>query len=189
MLRGKILNRSAVWLLVIAQASALAILPVHCSVDNFALFGSASKGWGFTTGSIASPGPTTTVAQNDVVNLTLTSVDGLQHKFFIDYNGNGIPDADEPTSVPFTTTTSLLINASVAGTFKYFCAFHPNIMYGTFTVTNESTHLVLAVNVSAVSFTPATFLAIGATVALVVIAATVSLVIMIDYIHSKHRRK
>jgi plastocyanin len=182
MLRGKILNRPAVWLLIIALTSASAILPAHGNVDNFALFGSASKGWGFTSESMISPGPTITVTQNDVVNLTLTSADGLQHKFFIDYNGNGIPGADEPTSGPFTTTISLLINASVVGTFKYFCAFHPNIMYGTFTVTNASTQ------VSTVNFAPATFLAIGAAVAVVAAAATV-LVIMTGYAHSKHRRK
>jgi plastocyanin len=182
MLRGKILRKSAVWLLMVALASAFAVLPAHGSVDNFVLFGSASKGWGFTSDSMTSPGPTITVTQNDVVSLTLTSADGLQHKFFIDYNGNGIPDAGEPTSAPFTTTISLLINASVIGTFRYFCAFHPNIMYGTFTVTSATTQ------VSTINFTPATVLAIGTVGAVVAAAATV-LVILAEYAHSKHQKK
>ena len=146
MLGGRIRNRSAVWLLLLALASASAFLPVRGNVNDLTLFGSASKGWGFTSTSVTSPGPTIFVTQNTVINVTLTSADGLQHKFFIDYNGNGIPDANEPTSELFTNTTSLLVKASVAGTFKYFCAFHPSIMYGTLTVKGGSSQAPTTVN-------------------------------------------
>lgn len=185
MLRGKTDNRSALRFLVFALALALAILPAYGSVGDFALFGSASKGWGFTSAGMTSPGPAIVVMQNTVFNLTLTSADGLQHKFFIDYNGNGIPDANEPTSEPFATTTSLQFNASVAGKFKYLCAFHPSIMYGTFTVTNGSTQVSTQL---LTSFALVPLLAIGAAVAVLVGAAATVLVILIEYDHPRHRR-
>ena len=186
MLRGRIRISSAVWLLMVALASASAVLPACGSVDGFALFGSSSKGWGFTSTSMISPGPTIMVLQNSVVNVTLTSADGLQHEFFIDYNGNGVPDADEPMSEPFTNTTSLLVKPSVAGTFKYFCALHPSVMYGTFMVVNGSIQVSTQV---LTSFAPATVLAIGAAVAVLVAAAATVLVIMIEHDHHRHRRQ
>jgi plastocyanin len=112
----------------------VAVLPVGASVDNYRLFGSASQGWGFTPGSISSPGPTITVTQGDLVNLTLTSQDGFTHRFFVDYNGNGAPDPGEPASPSFSGTINFQFNATTSGTFTYFCQFHPGVMHGKFTV-------------------------------------------------------
>jgi plastocyanin len=134
MLRRRILKIAALWWLIIAFTSVYAVLPAHAVVDSFTLFGSASSGWGFTKGGMSSPGPTISVLQGDIVNLTLTSADGLTHRFFVDYNGNGIPDPGEPASAPFASTTGFQFNASVAGTFRYYCAFHPGVMSGTFAV-------------------------------------------------------
>jgi plastocyanin len=107
---------------------------VKADTVNLTLYGSAGGGWGFASNTINSPGPTITVTQNDYVNLTLTSQDGLPHKFFVDYNNNNVPDAGEPTSQQFSGTIVFGFNASTNGTFTYFCAIHPSIMYGTFTV-------------------------------------------------------
>lgn len=91
-------------------------------------------GWGFTSASITSPGPTISVHQYDIVSISLTSQDGMEHQFFVDYNNNNIVDAGEPASSPFTSTTVFVFNATISGTFTYRCAFHPSVMYGTFNV-------------------------------------------------------
>ena len=109
------------------------------SVVNINLFGSASSGWGFTQNSMTSPGPTMTVNIGDLVNLTLTSVDGFPHKFFVDYNGDGSPGSGEPASTTFTGTINYQFNATIAGTFVYFCQFHPGLMRGTFTIQQPTT--------------------------------------------------
>jgi FtsP/CotA-like multicopper oxidase with cupredoxin domain len=108
---------------------------VNASTRDFNLFGSASTGWGFTAGSITSPGPTISVDQGDVVNLTLTSQDHAPHRFFVDYNNNSVRDSDEPESPTFTLLTiNFPFTADRNGTFTYRCEFHPSMMYGTFTV-------------------------------------------------------
>jgi plastocyanin len=123
-----------IWLLLCLSILTVGVVPTRASVDGINLFGSFSQGWGFTPGSISSPGPTITVAQGDVVNLTLTSQDGISHLFFVDYNGNGVNDAGEPASSSFSGTVNYQFTASRAGTFTYHCAFHPLSMFGTFTV-------------------------------------------------------
>jgi plastocyanin len=112
----------------------VSVLPVGASINNISLFGSASQGWGFTPSSISSPGPTIIVAQGDLVNLTLTSQDGFQHRFFVDYNGNGVLDSGEPASPLFSGTINHQFNATTSGTFKYYCQIHPGVMFGTFKV-------------------------------------------------------
>lgn len=105
------------------------------AVRNITLYGEASHGWGFTDGSITSPGPPITVNQGDLVNLTLISADGLHHQFFVDYNGNGFHDDAEPESMSFIASLPYSFTANVNGTFTYYCSFHPNPMFGTFIVT------------------------------------------------------
>lgn len=83
--------------------------------------------------------------QGDLANLTLTSQDGLPHAFSVDYNGNGVVDAGEPTSPTFSSTINFQFFATVAGTFKYYCTFHPGIMFGSFVVT--ATHDVAVADV------------------------------------------
>lgn len=116
----------------------MTMLRVNASVDNYNLFGSATQGWGFTATTITRPGPNITVALGDTVNLTLTSADGLAHLFFVDYNGNGVADAGEPASPSFSGTINFQFNVTTAGTFTYYCAFHPSIMHGTFTVVSTA---------------------------------------------------
>lgn len=117
----------------------VSVLPVGASVHNISLFGSASQGWGFTPSSISSPGPTIIVVQGDLVNLTLTSQDGLPHRFFVDYNGNGVLDSDEPASPVFSGTINYQFNATTSGTFTYYCQIHPGVMFGTFKVNAVAT--------------------------------------------------
>lgn len=135
----------------------LNVFQVRGGTSSFHLFGSASLGWGFTAGTITSPGPTMTVSQGDLVNLTLTSQDGFPHQFFVDYNGNAIPDAGEPTSPQFSSTINFQFTATVAGNFTYRCAIHPFVMFGSFIVT--PTH-----DVAVTDITPSkTFVGQGAT--------------------------
>lgn len=98
------------------------------------LYGAASSGWGTSSTTESNPGPTLTVAQGDSVTITLHSTDGVEHQFFIDYNNNGRFDSGEPESPTFTSTTSFTFTASQAGTFNYYCFFHPGSMKGTFVV-------------------------------------------------------
>ena len=98
------------------------------------LYGSAIQGWGLSAGSESMPGPPLTVQAGDTVTITLHSTDGASHEFFIDLNGNGRPDSGEPTSIPFTDTTTVTFVAASAGTFTYYCSFHPSTMNGSFVV-------------------------------------------------------
>ncbi len=102
---------------------------------NITLYGSYSAGWGLSDTSFSSPGPTLTVNEGDTVNMTLVSSDGMTHRFYVDYNANGIPDVGEPDSGDFNTSTNLVFTANTNGTFTYYCYIHPTIMYGTFVVT------------------------------------------------------
>jgi len=125
------------------------------NVVNVHLFGSATKGWGFTKDNITSPGPTIFVKEGDLVNLTLTSVDGARHNFFIDYDRDTNPSNYEPTSPSFKTTTNYQFDALVPGNFTYYCQYYkvsiqykpgniqykPGTMFGTFIVQPvERTH-------------------------------------------------
>jgi plastocyanin len=135
------------WMLLGLSILAFATLPAaRASVDNFHLFGSASQGWGFTAGTMSSPGPAITVTKGDLVNLTLTSQDGFTHRFFVDYNGNGIIDPGEPASPSFSGTINYQFTATTAGTFTYYCSFHPGVMRGTFTVTQSVGGIQVPVN-------------------------------------------
>jgi len=119
---------------VTLQASRLDI-----GVVNINLYGSAFQGWGFTMGSISSPGPIITVNQGDLVNLTLTSADGFTHNFFVDYNGDTVPSSGEPESPNFSTVVNYSFKADVLGTYMYYCQFHKFVMFGTFVVQTPPT--------------------------------------------------
>jgi hypothetical protein len=89
------------------------------------LFGSRSEGWGFTNTSLRSPGPDMAVQVGDNLILNLTSVDGIPHRWFIDYNNNTVGDSTEPRSPNFAGTNPtdyILYNftvSNVTGTFLY----------------------------------------------------------------------
>ncbi len=135
--------RKAVLVLVVA-ALALSFVSAaapraRAASNSISLYGSVSGGWGTSASSESNPGPRLTVAQGDTVTITLHSTDGVQHEFLLDYNGNGKADAGEPVSSAFSTTTNLTFVASQAGTFTYYCLFHPSYMKGTFVVTSSTT--------------------------------------------------
>ena len=68
------------------------------------------------------------------MNLTLTSSDGLPHRFYVDYNGDGTPSSSEPASPTFQDTINYQFVANTTGTFSYYCSIHPSAMQGAFTV-------------------------------------------------------
>jgi FtsP/CotA-like multicopper oxidase with cupredoxin domain len=77
LLNGADMTRKAVLALIIMLFAGVAGASVNIhvakasTVHNFTLYGDFSHGWGFTAGNITSPGPTITVDQGDLVNLTL----------------------------------------------------------------------------------------------------------------------
>jgi hypothetical protein len=134
-MRRKIILAAIVVLLIGISAASIRIQEAKAATTvNITLYGSAYYGWGLTSTSITSPGPTITINQYDYLNLTLISNDGIQHQFFVDYNNNSVLDAGEPHSSPFTSTTVFEFNATISGNFTYRCAVHPSIMYGTLIV-------------------------------------------------------
>ena len=121
-------------LLIGISATSIRIQEARAATTvNITLYGWAAYGWGFTTTSITSPGPTITINQYDYLNLTLISYDDVQHQFFVDYNNNSIIDNGE-NSAAFSLSTVFGFNATTSGTFTYRCAYHPSIMYGTLIV-------------------------------------------------------
>ncbi|MGB8779147.1 MAG: hypothetical protein WCD81_00670 [Candidatus Bathyarchaeia archaeon] len=131
----KIILATIVVLLIGISATSIRIQEARAATTvNIMLYGSATYGWGFTTTNITSPGPTITINQNDYLNLTLHSQDGLPHQFFLDYNNNSVINQGEPNSTAFSLSTVFGFNATTSGTFTYRCAVHPSIMYGTLIV-------------------------------------------------------
>ena len=111
----------------------------HASPASFTLFGRYSSlpaGWGLTSGTITSPGPTLTVAPGERVDLLLNSDDGLPHDWGVDYNDNGISDGGEPKSEIFGSIgTSFTFDATMTpGTYQYYCFIHGPPMVGSFIV-------------------------------------------------------
>jgi hypothetical protein len=141
LLNGADMTRKAVLALLITLFVGVSAVSVNVhiakasAVRNFTLYGDFSAGWGFTASNITSPGPTISVEQGDVVNLTLISHDGALHQFLVDYNGNEAHDSGEPESPQFSTSPiQYSFNASVNGTFTYWCPIHLGKMHGPFIV-------------------------------------------------------
>ena len=129
---------------VAAAAFALGLLSVtspsvHATSIPSDLYGSATGGWGRSSGSESTPGPTFTVTQGDAVTITLHSTDGFQHEFLLDYNANAKADPGEPVSSVFTTTATVTFVANLSGSFGYICLFHPGSMKGSFVVQGTGT--------------------------------------------------
>lgn len=131
--------RVATALLVLTVALGLGPLaPVHASPVAYTLYGTA-QGWGFTAGSITSPGPDLTAAPGESVEVTLYSADGVRHNFYVDYNGNGFPDPDEPLSADFggrfpSPITYAFTATMTPGTYAYICDYHASKQFGRFIV-------------------------------------------------------
>jgi len=138
---------NAKWIFIAIAAILLAtaaFTQVHeteaATTRNFTLYGAAEQGWGFTSTSISSPGPTITVEQDDTVNLTLISHDGVTHQFFVSYTNSSSPSSGDPESAAFSgTTTYQFVATNTTGTYTYRCAFHPIMMYGYFEVVQTGT--------------------------------------------------
>ncbi len=102
-------------------STARLLISVIGITRTYNLRGSYASGWNPNT---------INATEGDIIVLNMTSVDSLTHAFYVDYNGNMMPDDSEPLStnvnsptvaVPFTFETSQI------GTFTYYCKYHPNM--------------------------------------------------------------
>lgn len=117
---------------------------VNSQSNTISLFGSAVPidgnvwgGWGYSVNSISQPGPTINVTQGELVTMNLTSADNATHRFFVDYNGNHMPDTGEPDSGnfgPFNVSVIFQFTPNQSGVFNYYCAHHPDIMFGEMSI-------------------------------------------------------
>ena len=93
---------------------------------------SASGGWNGT----GTTGPTITIYSGDTVNLLLSSTDSATHQWFVDYNNNGVLDANEAATASATfnsptftaspaITPAIGINVPAAGNYTYRDANNP----------------------------------------------------------------
>jgi phosphate transport system substrate-binding protein len=109
---------------------------------------SAAGGW-----NGANPGPAINIFSGDTINLVLTSSDGAQHQWFVDYNNNGVLDPAEAAtaSVVFSSTSAtnnppiipaIGINVPAAGSYTYRDANNPSNT-GTITIQAQLTPVVL----------------------------------------------
>ncbi len=119
-------------------------LIVILAAPTFVLYGSATSGWGASPTTITNPGPSLAVDAGQSVTFELVSQDGQTHSFFIDLNGNGIADANEPQSPQFGGSGHPSVidwswTASLApGNYTYSCAIHTTAMKGTLTVASTT---------------------------------------------------
>lgn len=103
----------------------------------FTLYGNALNGWGVNNTTITRPGPALVVDQGDNVTMTLIGNDPLLHNWFVDYNGNSVPDPGEPSSPDFQGVGDTIVwnfTANRPGAFTYRCRYHPGTMTGNITV-------------------------------------------------------
>src|SRR3989475_6791003 len=101
-------------------ASSAISTPAGAASAATGCLGPAAGGGGLTNGGLSPPGPPLTVYVGDNVTLNLTSLDGFNHRWFIDYDGNNVSSGSEPTSPNFGT--ALHWNFTVSnrtGTFQY----------------------------------------------------------------------
>ena len=102
------------------------------------LYANRSTGWGFSNTSLTSPGPNLEVEVGEHVTLNLTSLDGRNHNWFIDYNDNSVVDANESYSDSGTFRGNLQYDFTVGnqtGTFVYRSRFNGDgNLWGNITV-------------------------------------------------------
>jgi hypothetical protein len=97
------------------------------------LYGMNPDGWGRYPANLTRPGPYLTYTNGTQLRLTLHSLDGSDHQFFIDYNNNSVLNTGEPRSGIFSNpggTTSPPMTLDREGNFTYRCRFHPSTMMG-----------------------------------------------------------
>ena len=104
--------------------------------DTITLRGFALSGWNGST----SPNPTITVHAFDTVKLSISSADTAPHQFLLDVDRDGSEAADCPATdpcsaqVPPSTIYSFSVGGISAGSYTYYCSFHPTTMLGSFVV-------------------------------------------------------
>src|SRR6267143_2088430 len=105
---------------------------------TFWLRGNYLQNWNQTN-----PATLIVVTDGDTVTVLYNSIDNAPHTWFIDVNGNNVPDngeissttmASSPTFVNFTFTLEVGTNIPSTGDFTYKCSVHPTMMFGTFRV-------------------------------------------------------
>jgi hypothetical protein len=96
-------------------------------VQDLTLQVDVAKGWNHST-----PGPTISVVQGDLVNLSLQSGDSWgYHQFYVDYNNDSFLGGDEPASPIFTfANMTFSFTADSVGNFTYYDAYYQNTMFG-----------------------------------------------------------
>ena len=118
-------------------ASGIGEPPQPMGSVTFTLYGT-NQGWGFTAATVASPGPTLPVNESDAVTMNLYSANGVRHNFYVDYNGNAVPNPPaEPVSADFSSPTTPLVypfTAGAPGTYTYYCDYHNGKMLGAFVI-------------------------------------------------------
>jgi FtsP/CotA-like multicopper oxidase with cupredoxin domain len=140
-LKARSLSVLLLALFVTTFVVAAEVQSVHAAVQDFHLYGYSTVGWGFSSSSMTSPGPTITVNEGDVVNLTLTNADDIYaspHQFLLSYHNGSTLQLGDVESPQFAGGETIVFSftANVSGTFTYYCVFHPSMMYGTFIVTS-----------------------------------------------------
>lgn len=142
---SKMLSLLFIASLLIMIQSSFASAQDSSETQDFTLYGSTVRGWGFTEVTMSIPGPEISFEEGVPVNITLISADGVLHDFFVDYNGNGAIDSDEPHSPTFSSTTVFQFTPDRTGQFTYYCSFHPSTMNGNTQIVPELTPAFLAV--------------------------------------------
>jgi hypothetical protein len=102
----------------------------HAATRSIALVGNYYYGWN-------SSNPPITVYQGDSVSIALSSGDGNQHQFVVDVDKDGkivptCPPDKCSNVIPPSMTYSF--TADFTGSYTYYCTYHPNSMFGSFTV-------------------------------------------------------
>ncbi len=108
----------------------------HGANRSITLVGYALSGW---NGTSPTPNPPVTVTQGDIITLSLSSGDGIPHRFVVDVDNDGKifypicpPDkcsAVIPPSTPYQFPVDF-----PATTYTYYCTYHPTAMFGNFVV-------------------------------------------------------
>ncbi len=150
-MKHKIILMLVLALLIGTVFVSFGVQKAAAQIQNITLYGGAGLGWGFTQASMSIPGPEVSFEAGVPVNLTLIGVDGLPHNFFVDYNGNRVPDANEPMSPTFTSTINYQFTPDRTGTFTYYCQFHMMTMFGNVNAIPELSTVGIAILLMVVS--------------------------------------
>ncbi len=98
------------------------------------LYGDAAAGWGRSSTTITSPGPTLVYTATTELTLDLKSADGDFHNWYLDLDHSGTLTRDDPVSPDFYISTTSTLTLWGVGTFTYRCNYHPLTMFGTLVV-------------------------------------------------------